>query len=59
MTEEINITNETILGHNPRIVISGTTIDVLDLEQTMDLVEQSVQTRTPLHLMGVNADKIN
>lgn len=59
MTEELNITNETILGHNPRIVISGTTIDVLDLEQTMDLVEQYVQTRTPLHLMGVNADKIN
>ena len=53
------ITQEQVLGHNPRITISGITIDVLDEAQTIDLVETYIKTRTPLHLMGVNADKIN
>lgn len=50
---------ETILGNNPRIIILNTIIDVLDVSQTIKLVEEYVKTKTPLHLMGVNADKIN
>lgn len=53
------VKQETILGMNPRITILNTVIDVLDVQQTIDLVEKYVQTKTPLHLMGVNADKIN
>lgn len=53
------ITQEQVLGRNPRITISGITIDVLDEAQTINLVETYIKTRTPLHLMGVNADKIN
>lgn len=54
-----NIQQETILGNNARIIILNTVIDVLNVSQTIDLVEQYVLTKTPLHLMGVNADKIN
>lgn len=50
---------EIILGKNKRITILNTTIDVLNVEETIDLVEKYVITKTPLHLMGVNADKIN
>ena len=53
------IKQETVLGTNPRITISGTIIDVLTAAETVELVEQYVLTKTPLHLMGVNADKIN
>lgn len=50
---------EQILGSNPRIRILDTTIDVLDVKQTIALVEKYVQKKVPLHLIGVNADKIN
>lgn len=50
---------EVLLGTNPRITILNTVIDVLNVQETIDLVEQYVKTKTPLHLMGVNADKIN
>lgn len=50
---------ETILGSNERIIISNTIIDVLNVEETIHLVEQYVLKKEPLHLMGVNADKIN
>ena len=53
------VKQETILSTNPRITILNTVIDVLDVRQTINLVEKYVQTKTPLHLMGVNADKIN
>lgn len=53
------VKQETILGTNPRITILNTVIDVLNVQQTIELVEKYVQTKTPLHLMGVNADKIN
>lgn len=54
-----NIEQEKILGKNERITILNTIIDVLDVQETIDLVEKYVVTKTPLHLMGVNADKIN
>ncbi len=54
-----NIKQEKILGTNERITILNTTIDVLTKNETIDLVEKYVVTKTPLHLMGVNADKIN
>lgn len=53
------IRQETILGKNERINILNTTIDVLTMNETIDLVEKYITTKTPLHLMGVNADKIN
>ena len=59
MTKYKNVKQETVLGNNPRITILNTTIDVLNTSQTIELVEQYVKTKTPLHLMGVNADKIN
>ena len=37
----------------------NTVIDVLDTDETVKLVEKYVQTKTALHLMGVNADKVN
>ncbi|QWF36061.1 WecB/TagA/CpsF family glycosyltransferase [Latilactobacillus curvatus] len=54
-----SVKKEKILGNNPRIKLLNTTIDVLDERQTVDLVEQYVLENEPLHLIGVNADKIN
>ena len=50
---------EKILGNNKRITILNTTIDVLNVQETIKLVEEYVKQKEPLHLMGVNADKIN
>ena len=50
---------EQILGKNDRITILNTQIDVLNVEQTIQLVEEYVVKKVPLHLIGVNADKIN
>jgi len=47
------------LGNNKRVVILGTIIDVLSAKDTIKLVEKYVKSKEPLHLMGVNADKIN
>lgn len=54
-----NIQQESVLGDNQRITILNTVIDVLNVQETIELVEKYVETKTPLHLMGVNADKIN
>ena len=54
-----NMPGKKRLGDNPRITILNTEIDVLNVNETIALVEKYVQTKTPLHLMGVNADKIN
>ncbi|MCX4364237.1 MAG: WecB/TagA/CpsF family glycosyltransferase [Bacilli bacterium] len=56
---ELNIKQEKILGDNQRITILNTVIDVLNMKETIVLVEKYIKTKTPLHLMGVNADKIN
>lgn len=53
------ITQEKIIGNNNRIKMLNTSIDVLSMQQTLELVEKYICTKTPLHLMGVNADKIN
>lgn len=53
------IKQEKRLGSNNRINILETNIDVLNNKDTISLVEKYVITKTPLHLMGVNADKIN
>ncbi len=57
--EEESVRQEEILGDNKRITILNTVIDVLTMKETIELVEKYVETKTPLHLMGVNADKIN
>ena len=48
-----------VLGHNRRITILDTVIDVLDEKETINLAEKYINEKEPLHLMGVNADKIN
>lgn len=53
------VKQEDVLGSNARIMILNTIIDVLNVQETIDLVEKYVVSKTPLHLMGVNADKIN
>lgn len=53
------IKQEKRLGKNKRIEIQNISIDVLTAKETVSLVEKYVKTKTPLHLMGVNADKIN
>lgn len=53
------IKQEVVLSKKPRIMILNTIIDVLSVQETIDLVEEYVIKNEPLHLMGVNADKIN
>ena len=57
MNEIKKIEQETILGTNSRIKIMDTIIDVLNVDETVELVDKYVKSKTPLHLMGVNADK--
>ncbi|MGX8851843.1 WecB/TagA/CpsF family glycosyltransferase [Amedibacillus sp. YH-ame10] len=42
-----------------RIQIKGVNIDDLNVNETVKLVEEYIIQKKPLHLMGVNADKIN
>ena len=58
MTEN-GIKQERILGRNKRINILGIQIDKLNQKETIALVEKYVLNKEPLHLIGVNADKIN
>ena len=46
-----NIQQESVLGDNQRITILNTVIDVLNVQETIELVEKYVETKTPLHLM--------
>lgn len=55
----LNIQQEKILGNHKRIEILNTKIDVLNMDETISLVNEYVQKKEPLHLIGVNADKIN
>ena len=59
MTDWKPAKQEKVLGTNPRITILNTIIDVLNFRDTIKLVEKYVKQKEPLHLMGVNADKIN
>lgn len=59
MSEYKEAEQEILLGKNPRITILNTIIDVINVQQTINLVEEYVKKKVPLHLMGVNADKIN
>jgi len=59
MINKNTIQQENILGSNIRIKILNTTIDVLSEQETVNLVEKYVLNYEPLHLIGVNADKIN
>lgn len=57
VTKKIN--KEKRLSDNKRINILGIDIDVLTSKETVQVVEKYITSKTPLHLMGVNADKIN
>lgn len=54
-----DIRQEKRLGNNRRVTILDTEVDVLTMQETVSLTEQYILNREPLHLMGVNADKIN
>lgn len=47
------------LGTNPRISFMNIPIDALTMDQTVELVDRYLQTGTGLHLVGINADKVN
>ena len=47
------------IGDNQRVTILGAQFDVLDMAQTVALTEQYILRKEPLHLIGVNADKLN
>lgn len=53
------VKQEKVLSTKSRIVILNTIIDVLSSQETIEIVEKYVIKKEPLHLMGVNADKIN
>lgn len=59
MTEYTWARQEKRLGKNRRVRIQNTWIDVLDMQETVALTEQYIREKEPLHLIGVNADKIN
>ena len=59
MIDSMEIKQEKRLGDNARVRFLNTVIDVLYTDETVKLVEKYVQTKTALHLMGVNADKVN
>lgn len=59
MIDGLVVKQESILGHNQRINLLNTIVDVLSVDETIKLVEEYVVRKEPLHLMGVNADKIN
>lgn len=42
-----------------RITLLSTNVDNLTMKETVDAVDEYIQNHKPLHLMGVNADKIN
>lgn len=48
-----------LLGNRKRISISDVNIDSLTMNETINLVNDYIDKEEPLHLMGVNADKIN
>lgn len=59
MKKKEEVKQEVVLSNVPRITILNTLIDPLSVQETISLVEEYVISKTPLHLMGVNADKIN
>jgi len=59
MREKVSAKQERVFSKNARIIILNTIVDVLDMQETIKLVEEYVKKKEPLHLMGVNADKIN
>jgi len=50
---------ERVIEKRKRIKILNATIDVLTEKQTVRLVDKYIYAHEPLHLIGVNADKIN
>ena len=55
----MKIEQEVLFSKKPRIHLLNTEIDALTMDETVELIKQYIKTDTPLHLMGVNADKIN
>ena len=58
-TKQGSLNPQSILRSNSRIVILNTVIDTLTMEETVVLTDQYIAHKIPLHLVGMNADKIN
>lgn len=48
-----------VIGVRHRVQLLGVTVDVMTQEQTVNLVDEYIELKEPLHLIGVNADKVN
>lgn len=59
MEKNDKIVEEAVLSSKKRVSFLGVNIDPLTLSQTVNLVRTYIIDKIPLHLIGVNADKIN
>ena len=59
LNKVLTIKQEKVFSDRPRITILNINIDVLNVSETIDVVEKYIIQKEPLHLMGVNADKLN
>ena len=59
LNKVLTIKQEKVFSDRPRITILNINIDVLNVSETIDVVEKYTIQKEPLHLMGVNADKLN
>lgn len=57
--KHILIEQEKTLSKKTRISIGGISIDPLTMQESKRLLIWLIEQKIPLHLMGVNADKIN
>lgn len=48
-----------VIGARRRVNLLGATVDAMTQAQTVSLVDKYIKLKEPLHLIGVNADKIN
>lgn len=55
---QTTICQEKRLGDNPRITILNTEIDVLNVNETIALVEKYVQTKTPFCWNNIANERI-
>lgn len=48
-----------VIGVRHRVNLLGATVDAITQKQTVELVDEYIRLKEPLHLIGVNADKVN
>lgn len=53
------IFQDDVLDGSKRVKMCGTVVDALSYDETVALVEKYIVRKAPLHLVGLNADKVN